>query len=349
MAAHSLLLLPGDGIGPEIMAEVERLIEWLNAEGHADFGIERGLVGGSAYDAHGVAVSEGDMQKALEQLTKALELQPKSVATLLVRAGVYFELKEPEKSLEDLDTAIELQPTLAQPHLMKVEILASMNLIDQAIAHLENLSKTFPGNQQVLARLGAFYLIANQPQKAIAIATEVLTADPDDFDALRLRADAYLNIGKHKEAIVDFDKALAQKEDDETILNNFAWVLSTSPDDDLRDGSKAVKLATKAAEASGYETPHILSTLAAAYAETGDFDNAKKWSQKAVDLAQKEVDSAKPEDDKAKLETDRDQLKKELDSYHDRKPTRERQTGEGKPEASPATDRAAATKGKKDL
>ena len=51
-------------------------------------------------------------------------------------------------------------------------------------------------------------------------------------------------------------------------------MLATSPDDKLRDGARAVKLATKAAEASGYETPHILSTLAAAYAETGDFENA---------------------------------------------------------------------------
>ena len=62
---HKLLLLPGDGIGTEIMAEVEKLIEWLNAEGDAEFKIERGLVGGCAYDAHGEAISEDDMAKAL--------------------------------------------------------------------------------------------------------------------------------------------------------------------------------------------------------------------------------------------------------------------------------------------
>ena len=62
--AHKLLLLPGDGIGVEVMGEVERLIEWLNAEGHAEFTIDRGLVGGSAYDKHGKAISEDDMQKA---------------------------------------------------------------------------------------------------------------------------------------------------------------------------------------------------------------------------------------------------------------------------------------------
>src|SRR5207249_4388836 len=51
MATHKLLLLPGDGIGPEVMAEVKRLIDWLNAQGIASFENEQGLVGGSAYDA----------------------------------------------------------------------------------------------------------------------------------------------------------------------------------------------------------------------------------------------------------------------------------------------------------
>src|SRR6476661_3477743 len=64
MATHKLLLLPGDGIGPEVMGEVQRLIDWLNKQGIASFETERGLVGGSAYDAHKVSISEGDMAKA---------------------------------------------------------------------------------------------------------------------------------------------------------------------------------------------------------------------------------------------------------------------------------------------
>ena len=64
MATHKLLLLPGDGIGPEVMAEVERLIGWLSAEGIARFETEKGLVGGAAYDAHQVSISEGDMARA---------------------------------------------------------------------------------------------------------------------------------------------------------------------------------------------------------------------------------------------------------------------------------------------
>src|SRR6202012_1674379 len=64
MATHKLLLLPGDGIGPEVMVEVQRLIDWLNARGIASFETEQGLVGGSAYDAHKVSITDDTMAKA---------------------------------------------------------------------------------------------------------------------------------------------------------------------------------------------------------------------------------------------------------------------------------------------
>jgi 3-isopropylmalate dehydrogenase len=64
MPTRNLLLLPGDGIGPEVMAEVKRVVAFLNEEG-AGFEIEEDLVGGSAYDAHGKAVSDATMVRAL--------------------------------------------------------------------------------------------------------------------------------------------------------------------------------------------------------------------------------------------------------------------------------------------
>ena len=66
MPTYNLLLLPGDGIGPEVMAEVERLISWLNQRGTARFDIETDLVGGCAYDAHGAAISDATMAKAMQ-------------------------------------------------------------------------------------------------------------------------------------------------------------------------------------------------------------------------------------------------------------------------------------------
>jgi 3-isopropylmalate dehydrogenase len=64
MATHKLLLLAGDGIGPEVMAEVKRLIDFLDKKGIAKFEIEEGLVGGSCYDVHGVAITDETMAKA---------------------------------------------------------------------------------------------------------------------------------------------------------------------------------------------------------------------------------------------------------------------------------------------
>jgi 3-isopropylmalate dehydrogenase len=65
MAVFKLLLLPGDGIGPEVMAEVSRLVDWVNARGLATIETETDLVGGCAYDAHGEAISDATMEKAL--------------------------------------------------------------------------------------------------------------------------------------------------------------------------------------------------------------------------------------------------------------------------------------------
>src|SRR5690606_20758262 len=61
--AHSLLILPGDGIGPEIMAEVRKVVGWFDRNGIA-FEIEEGLCGGCAYDAHGVPITDETMAKA---------------------------------------------------------------------------------------------------------------------------------------------------------------------------------------------------------------------------------------------------------------------------------------------
>ena len=65
MTQRSLFLLPGDGIGPEAMGEVRHIIAYMNEAMGAGFVTDEGLVGGSAFDVHGVAISEGDMAKAM--------------------------------------------------------------------------------------------------------------------------------------------------------------------------------------------------------------------------------------------------------------------------------------------
>ena len=126
-----------------------------------------------------------------------------------------------------------------------------------------------------------------------------------------------MNIGAHKEAIADYEVALQTAVDDSGVLNNYAWVLATSPDDSLRDGKKALELGRKACELTNYEKPHILSTLAAAYAEMGDFENALKWSRKACEMSDESI---------------KKQLQEELESYQQQKPWREKKESDGTPD-----------------
>ena len=64
MTTHNLLMLPGDGIGPEVAKEVERVAQWFGKVGIATFNTEKDLVGGAAYDAHKVAISDAAMARA---------------------------------------------------------------------------------------------------------------------------------------------------------------------------------------------------------------------------------------------------------------------------------------------
>src|SRR5215471_5510403 len=64
MTTHQLLLIPGDGIGPEVMAEVKKVIAFFNERGPHRFDTEEGLVGGGCYDAHGVAVTDETVARA---------------------------------------------------------------------------------------------------------------------------------------------------------------------------------------------------------------------------------------------------------------------------------------------
>src|SRR6478609_3875331 len=132
MTARNLLLLPGDGIGPEAMAEVRKIIAYMNAELGAGFTTDEGLVGGSAYDAHGAAISEGDMAKALA-----------SDAVLFGAVGgpkwdqVPYEVR-PEAGLlrlrKDLKLFANLRPAICYPALadassLKPELVEGLDIL----------------------------------------------------------------------------------------------------------------------------------------------------------------------------------------------------------------------------
>jgi tetratricopeptide (TPR) repeat protein len=255
---------------------------------------------------------------AVEDLNQALAMDSGNIAVLLLRAGVFEEKGDKKKAMDDVDAAAKLRPDMPLVIRTRAMLLAENEQFDEAVVELEKLVKLDPRDSVTQLQLAGIYEMKKQSAKAIKIYTAVLAATPDDWQAWRGRADAYLNIGKHAEAIADYEKALKLQPKDDGILNNFAWVLATSPDAKLRDGRRAIKLAKEACELTENKMPHILSTLAAAYAETGDFKNAMKWSTKAVELGGKDKETGEA-------------LKKELESYKAKKPVRESLTEDAAP------------------
>src|SRR2546421_11767242 len=115
MPTYNLLLLPGDGIGPEVMTEVKKLIAWMNAHDMGTFNIEEGLCGGCAYDAHGVAVTDEIVEtaKAADAVIFGAVGGPKW-------AGVPYA-QRPEAALlrlrKDLQLYANLRPAVCYPAL----------------------------------------------------------------------------------------------------------------------------------------------------------------------------------------------------------------------------------------
>src|SRR5215207_6722382 len=132
MTARNLFLLPGDGIGPEAMGEVRKIIAYMNEAMNAGFATDEGLVGGCAYDAHGAAISEADMQKAIA-----------ADAVLFGAVGgpkwdsVPYE-KRPEAGLlrlrKDLQLFAKLRPAICYPALadassLKRELIEGLDIL----------------------------------------------------------------------------------------------------------------------------------------------------------------------------------------------------------------------------
>ena len=132
MSAPTLLILPGDGIGPEVMAEVRKVIGWMGANRGLAFEVEEDLVGGCAYDAHGVPLTDATMARA--QAADAVLLGavggPKYDA-------LDFSLK-PERGLlrlrKEMDLYANLRPAqcfdaLADFSSLKPEVVAGLDIL----------------------------------------------------------------------------------------------------------------------------------------------------------------------------------------------------------------------------
>ena len=99
----------------------------------------------------------------------------------------------------------------------------------------------------------------------------------------------------------NYDELIRHYPDLDWAHERKAWLLATSPDATYRDGRRAVAAATRASELTNGKDGRVLSTLAAAYAEIGDFANAVRWQERALELIAKDGRGLKPQQDRLRL------------------------------------------------
>ena len=132
---------------------------------------------------------------------------------------------------------------------------------------------------------GAAYFETGRYREAKTDLDEAIRRNPKYREALFTRGQTSKALGNYKEAIADFEKVLNLSENDPDAHNSLAWILAANPDRGLRDGKRALQHALKACELKQWSDFATLDTLAASFAEAGDFRNAVRYQEQAIALA----------------------------------------------------------------
>jgi tetratricopeptide (TPR) repeat protein len=206
-------------------------------------------------------LDKGDVDRALADLDQAIKLDPKVPQTYFQRGRVYVLKRDYDRALADFDRAIVLAPTLAFLYVERGETWQDKSDLTRAIADFD---------------------------KAIGL-------DHTSSIAFAKRGYAYELKGDYERARKDFDVAVGHDPQDPWAQNSRAWFLATCPDPKFRNGAEALKSASIASEQTASKDPEYLDTLAAAHAETGDFDAAVRVEQKAIELVPASEKSARDE------------------------------------------------------
>jgi tetratricopeptide (TPR) repeat protein len=219
--------------------------------------IERDPSDAVAYNNRGFAYGKkGDYEAAIADFTEAIRLRPTFALAYYDRAAAYDNLGEYERAIEDYTEAIGLKPQMADAYNNR----------------------------------GAVYLVQGAYDQAIEDFDEAIRLDPDHAKAFVNRGAAHAAEDRYQPAIDDYQEAIRLSPNQAGAFNGLAWLLATCPEEERRDGPQAVEHATRACELTEWTSPEALSTLAAAHAESGAFDEAVKWQTKALEAAPPDSD-----------------------------------------------------------
>jgi protein O-mannosyl-transferase len=164
--------------------------------------------------------------------------------------------------------------------------------IVEAISHYQTAVKLDPAFSQAHRNFGRALFQQGDVDRAIMHWRKTLSIDPDDAEAHIGLGDGLMWKGSTGEAIAHYERSLQIESQPPAMLNDLAWLLSTCSDKRFRNGPRAVELAHQADELADGKNPTFIRTLAAAYAESGRFDEAIAAAQRALKLAQVKGDSA---------------------------------------------------------
>jgi tetratricopeptide (TPR) repeat protein len=234
---------------------------------------------GNAYAA------KGDTERALHDYNEAINLDAKNTGAYVDRALLFARSGKQQEALQDYDTAIRLNPQQWQAYFNRAIELAKEGQLTRAIADLTNTIKLNPKFIGAYINRAGLFLQRDELEKAIADCNSAMQLDPNASEPYWIRANVYKLKGDSAKTLADLETAVRLKPKKlEVALNSLAWLRATCPEATLRDGKKAVELATKACELSLWKKASFIDTLAAAYAEVGDFDEAIKHQTRVLSI-----------------------------------------------------------------
>jgi tetratricopeptide (TPR) repeat protein len=245
------------------------------------FGI-RGHVAGVVCGIGESRFKHGDIDAAIAHYDWAIRIDPNHALAWNDR-GLGWDLKgEYDKAVADLNEAIRLNPRSAKAFNNRGYTWLYKGDSDKALADLDEAIRLDPRQSLAFNNRGLAWFGKGDLTKAINDFDEAIRLDPAPALTHSNRGMAKLSTGQYSEAIADLDQALRLDPNNVEACNNLAWLQATCSDSRYRNGKAAVLHATEACELSAWSNSNHLSTLAAAYAETGDFASAVKWMEKSI-------------------------------------------------------------------
>lgn len=230
-------------------------------------------------------VRRGDNAEALPHFREAARLKPDNAQYQNDLAVTLVALGKQGEALPYYARAVRLEPGDAQYQNNFATALLRAGDLESAEVHLRAAIRNNPKFAEPYANLGASLFVRQQFAEAADIYAEAVRLNPTNAGMHFNAGLAFLKARHIADAKTEFNEASRLRPDWPDPLVAEAWALATSKNDQVRNGPEAVKLAEKAADLTSHQQPAILNTLAAAYAESGRFDDALATANRALDLA----------------------------------------------------------------